>query len=128
MNIKENVTGVQHVGIPTNDLEATVAFYNVLGFETVYRTADTGTQVAFLRLHDLTIETYQNGEAAMKNGAIDHIALNVRDVQAAFEFARSKGLKLLDEAVCFLPFFKNGVRFFTVEGPNREKVEFNQIL
>jgi lactoylglutathione lyase len=128
MNIYENVTGLQHIGIPTNDIETTIAFYLELGFETVYRTVENGVPVAFLRLHDLTIETYQNGEAAMKNGAVDHVAMNVRDIDAAFEFARSKGLKILDEAVCFLPFFKNGVRYFTVEGPGHEKVEFNQIL
>ena len=34
---------------------------------------------------------------------------------------------LLDE-VHFLPFWENGVKFFTIEGPNKEKVEFSQYL
>ena len=28
----------------------------------------------------------------------------------------------------FLPFWENGVKFFTIEGPNKEKVEFSQYL
>ena len=32
MTIKDNLTGIQHVGIPTNDIEETVAFYEKLGF------------------------------------------------------------------------------------------------
>ena len=28
----------------------------------------------------------------------------------------------------FLPFWDNGVHFFTIEGPNKEKVEFSQYL
>ena len=33
MNTKTYTTGVQHVGVPTNDIEATIAFYEKLGFE-----------------------------------------------------------------------------------------------
>lgn len=126
----ENVTGVQHVGIPTNDIEKTIAFYTSLGFETALRTVNeaAGEQVCFLRLKNLCIETYQNGCAVGTPGAIDHIALDVADVDAAFEKARAMGLHLLDEQVNFLPFWERGVRFFTILGPNGEKVEFSQML
>ena len=40
MNISETVTGLQHIGIPTNDIEKTIAFYNSLGFQTIYRTVN----------------------------------------------------------------------------------------
>ena len=33
-----------------------------------------------------------------------------------------------NEIVHFLPFWENGVKFFTIEGPNKEKVEFSQYL
>ena len=33
MSIRDTVTGVQHVGIPTTDLEGTIAYYERLGFE-----------------------------------------------------------------------------------------------
>ena len=29
-----------------------------------------------------------------------------------------------NDIVHFLPFWENGVKFFTIEGPNKEKVEF----
>ena len=32
MSIRDTVTGVQHVGIPTTDLEGTIAYYERLGF------------------------------------------------------------------------------------------------
>ena len=130
MDWNENVTGIQHVGIPTNDIEKTIRFYTSLGFEVALRTVNeaAGEAVCFLRLKILCIETYQNGCAAGRPGAIDHIALDVTDVDAAFEKARAMGLQMLDDQVNFLPFWENGVRFFTVQGPNGEKVEFSQMM
>lgn len=92
MDIKDFTTGVQHIGIPTDDIEKTIEFYHALGFETALRTINVTEEVAFLQLHNLTIETYQN-----------------RQVNS-------------------FPFWKNGVKFFTIEGPNREKIEFCEKL
>ena len=33
-----------------------------------------------------------------------------------------------NDVVHFLPFWENGVKFFTIEGPNKEKIEFSQYL
>lgn len=130
MKLQEFVTGVQHVGIPTNDIEKTVSFYTGLGFEVALRTVNQSAneQVAFLRLKNLTIETYENHTAAGKAGAIDHIALDVSDIDSVFQMVQKKGYSLLDTEIQFLPFWKNGVRFFTIEGPNQEKIEFSQML
>lgn len=32
MNLNDYSTGIQHIGIPTNDILETVAFYESLGF------------------------------------------------------------------------------------------------
>ena len=48
-------TGLQHIGIPTNDIEKTIAFYTALGFETAHRAENGGEQVAFLKLGDLAV-------------------------------------------------------------------------
>jgi catechol 2,3-dioxygenase-like lactoylglutathione lyase family enzyme len=119
-------TGLQHIGVPTNDIESTIAFYTSLGFEVAHRAQNGGEQVAFLRLGDLVVETYQNGRAVGASGAVDHIAINVTDVDAAREIADHMGLEVIEEGQ--LPFWDNGVKYFTVLGPNREKVEFNQYL
>ena len=122
--------GLQHVGLPTNDLKATIAFYESLGFETVYqvRNEAAGEDVAFLRLKNLTIEAYENGQAAMQSGAIDHIAIDVSDVEAAYRLAQEQGYQIVSNGVEFLPFWQNGVTFFILLGPNQERVEFNQYL
>ena len=87
-----------------------------------------GEKVAFLRLGDITIETYENGQAAFSNGALDHVALNVTDIEEVFQTAKEKGFCTLDAEIQFLPFWENGVRFFTIVGPNKEKIEFSQYL
>lgn len=122
--------GLQHVGLPTNDLKATIAFYESLGFETVYqvRNEAAGEDVAFLRLKNLTIEAYENGRAAMQSGAIDHIAIDVDDVEAAYRLAQEQGYRIVSNGVEFLPFWQKGVKFFILLGPNQERVEFNQYL
>lgn len=123
-NFIENTTGIQHLGIPTTDYAATLDFYHGLGFKTIWENGE----VAFLQLGTLVIETYIVEEAAMKNGAIDHVALNVKDIEAAWRDAQACGYETEDKEINFLPFLENGVRFFTIIGPNREKVEFNQML
>lgn len=123
-NFQENTTGIQHLGIPTTNFNATLTFYEGLGFKTTW----SNGEVAFLQLGTLVIETYLVDAAAMKNGAIDHVALNVKDIDAAWRDAQACGYETEDTEINFLPFFEKGVRFFTILGPNREKVEFNQIL
>lgn len=130
MNIKEKITGVQHIGIPTDNIEKTVEFYQSLGFEIALRTVNESAdeKVAFLQLGNLVIETYENKAAAMKAGAVDHIALDVKDIDKVFEEVRANGYRLLDDAVQSLPFWEHGVKFFTIAGPNEEKIEFCERL
>ncbi|MDD3411337.1 MAG: VOC family protein [Eubacteriales bacterium] len=124
----EHISGVQHIGLPVRSMEETLAFYHKLGFETAYHTVNDGQPVAFLRGYGLTIEAYQTPEATGKPGAIDHIAFDVDDVDAVWQEAAQLGLQPIDPAVRFLPFWEKGVRFFTVTGPNAEKLEFSQML
>lgn len=87
-----------------------------------------GMELAFLQLHNLVIETYQNRQAAMAYGAIDHIAIDVKNIDELFKVVQRAGLKMLDTKVNGLPFWENGVKFFTIEGPNNEKIEFCEKL
>ena len=130
MNLKEQMNGIQHIGIPTNDIEATVRFYEALGFETALRTVneEAGEKVAFMKLNTLVIETYENKAAKMEAGAIDHVAIDVKDIEKVYEMINQLELNTTNDTVHFLPFWENGVKFFTIEGPNKEKVEFSQYL
>lgn len=129
-DLKEQVNGIQHVGIPTNDIETTIQFFEKLGFETALRTIneEADEKVAFLRLRSLVIETYENKAAKMEAGAIDHIAIDVKDIEKVYELVNRTGLNTMQDTIHFLPFWENGVKFFTIEGPNKEKIEFSQYL
>jgi hypothetical protein len=81
-----------------------------------------------MSLKNLTVELYEDGKAAMKNGAVDHVALDVTDIEKAFELVKAGGYELLDREIQSLPFWERGVRFFTIVGPNHEKIEFSQRL
>ena len=71
MELREQLNGIQHVGIPTNDIEMTIAFYEKLGFEIAFRTVNEAAdeKVAFLKLGTLVIETYEN-KAAGRTGSV----------------------------------------------------------
>ena len=55
MSFPQVLTGVAHIGIPTNDLDKTIAFYKKLGFVSALETVNkaAGERVAFLQLGDL---------------------------------------------------------------------------
>jgi len=126
--IQEYLTGLQHIGIPTRDVAATVEFYQSLGFAITWQT-EKG-DVVFLELKGLTIETYATNPEDInpRTGAIDHITIDVTDIRAVFAEAKAAGHKLIDQEVITLPFFDKGCSYFMIEGPNKERVEFNQIL
>ena len=122
--LREQLNGIQHVGIPTNDIEATIEFYGKLGFEVALQTVneEANEKVSFLKLNNLVIETYENKAAKMESGAIDHVAIDVKDIEKVYELINHAGLNTTRDTIHFLPFWENGVRFFTIKGPNKEKI------
>lgn len=139
MLLKGNLRGLQHIGLPVTNLERSKAFYTQLGFTEAMRTDlprdSEAVRVAMMQHEGLTVELYQLEQeerqaiAERTDGHIDHIALDVMDIEQAYLEIRAAGLEVLEaEAPVFLPFWKHGVRFFTIRGPDGEKVEFNQIL
>ncbi len=121
------VNGYEHIGIPTNDMPATEAFYTTLGFRNIYETENDG-RVVFFSLGSIVIEAYEkHGKAAEKRGAVDHIALEVTDVDAALEEIRKSSYPVI-EGPNVLPYFEKGYRYFSILGPNSEVVEFGRKL
>lgn len=126
--MEKGITGVQHVGIPTKKFEETKAFFGKLGFVPAYETVHEGDAVAFMRLGNLTFEIYESDEVAGRIGAIEHVALDVKDIEATYQWICAEGLNTMDDEIHFLPYWENGVRYFTIKGPNEEKIEFSQYL
>ena len=81
-----------------------------------------GHRVAFLRIHNVMLEVYESETTADATGSIDHIALSVEKVDQLFR--EMQGVyRLLSTEVEQLPYWKSGIRFFKVEGPNHEVIE-----
>jgi len=127
---RDLVSGIQHVGIPTINIDRTVDFYQGLGFDLAFSTTDDSgnLDVAFLKLKNLVIETYQEGTELSQTGSINHIAIDVNDVEEVFKKLMEKNYDILDKEINFLPFWQNGVKFFTIKGPNNEQIEFSEML
>jgi catechol 2,3-dioxygenase-like lactoylglutathione lyase family enzyme len=119
--------GIRHLGLPANDMDATLKFYKGLGFEVAYETV-TDSRVCFLKRDNFMFEVFENKQVVMRRGDIDHLVINCTDIEAAYEFTKKGGDKIINTKIDSLPFWKKGCKFFTIEGPNKEKVEFCQIL
>ncbi len=129
--IAARVTGIQHIGLPTNDLKKTIEFYKGLGFEVIFETTIPTHYVAFLQLKNVCFEAFQaiaGPEAPGKGGAIAHICLDVDDIEATWEAVKAAGYTPIETEIAGLPYFEKGVRFFNITGPNGETIEFGQIL
>lgn len=132
------IGGWSHLGIPVTDLEKSKKFYEDLGFIQVMNTEikkEEGTiKVAFMELGDFQIELYRlfgkdyEEMNLRKDGRIDHIALDVADIEKAFQELKEANFDIIDTEPNYLPFWDNGVRYFTIKGLDGEKIEFNQIL
>jgi len=91
----KNITGLQHIGIPVTDLSKSEAYYARLGFAKIMSAQvpqDGGEpiRVAIMKRGNVIVELYQlTGENlkelhSRRDGPIDHIAFDVKDVEKAF--------------------------------------------
>ena len=55
-----------------------------------------------------------------------HIHTDAKDIEKVYAMINQAGLNSTQDTVHFLPFWENGVKFFTIEGPNKERIEFCQ--
>lgn len=129
-DLKKYSEGIQHVGIPVSDIDRTIEFYTSLGFEPALITENkpANERVAFLKLGNLIVEAYGNKDTEKRSGAIDHIALDVKNIDKLYDQIRNEGHRIVEEKVMSLPFWENGVKFFTILGPDNEKIEFCEKL
>ena len=130
MSLSDIATGLAHIGIPTVDIRKSIEFYKGLEFEIILETFNESAKekVAFLQFKNIIIETYETAKTKGKVGAIDHIAIDVNDIEAAYKEVKSKGYHVIDDKIQYLPFWENGVKFFTIKGPSKEKIEYIEKL
>lgn len=122
-----------HIGLGTNDLEATVNWYQeVLGFHEYGRcTAPDGTPVRFLTDGYLNYEIFQPVSGVKKEleGKIDHISFMSEDIEKDYSDAVKAGFTVTTNGVETMPdAWTNGCRYFKVRTPSNEEIEFCQII
>ena len=132
------ITRLQHIGMPVTNLARSAAFYRSLGFVEVMNATFSHPSgighVAMLQQNEITLELYQMPEPELEgirhraDGHIDHIAFDVEDIDETFTQLQSESHTIVEPEPVFLPFWKNGCRYFNILGPDGERLEFNQIL
>lgn len=123
------ILGLQHIGIPTGCFEKTIGFYSDLGFSCAYEaTGRSGNRIKFMKLGDLILEIVEKEMAIRNTGSIDHLSLNVADIEDCHRTVIAMGYSCFEADIQHLDFWAHGVRYFTIQGPNNERVEFSQYL
>lgn len=129
--MREFVKGLHHVGIPVKDMDATVEFYESLGATVYFSKEDTEEgepiRVVIFEFGGIYIETYERKVTAEKEGAIDHLAFQVSNIDEIYQLAKDRGYTLMSdcsESIQPTTYWPGKVRWFIIIGPNGEKLEF----
>ena len=99
-----------------------------MGFELAGLFMNGENRCAFLRYGHLTIETWEGDPAPMTTGAINHWAFRHPGHRSRLA-ERTLGVDFKDTEIQSIPsFWKHGIRYFNIYGPNGETIEFCQIV
>jgi lactoylglutathione lyase len=134
----QTIRGWSHLGIPVTDINESRNFYARFGFVDIMSAEipQTGCAIkcSMMQKDGFTIELYQLCGDALKeiskrkDGRIDHIALDVADINAAYDELKKAGFVIFEDAPVYLAFWEKGIKYFNIRGPCGEKLEFCQIL
>ncbi len=128
VNVQAYSDGLQHIGLPTAEVQKTIDFYTGLGFTLATRHDINGRDFAFMKLGNLLIEVIPNDNPTMRAGAVDHICLNVTKIEELYKKIKDAGYKMIDQNIVDIAFWEKGARYFFIEGPNKERIEFCEIV
>lgn len=129
MLLKDYISGIQHIGIPTVDLHETIDFYKMLGFEQRGVFKNGNSMCAFLELNAIIIETWTVNSTSRMAGAINHISLDTTDANQAMYEAQQLGLTIAESKIqTITTFWEKGIRYFSIIGPNQEIIELCEII
>ncbi|MBN2852795.1 MAG: VOC family protein [Clostridia bacterium] len=127
-----NFLGLEHIGIMTDDIEASKNFYmSLLDFEFDYEKQidlqDGNTlKIAFIRLNDLTIELLENSTPGAgksgNDGACDHFTIKVKNLDFIQKQMESRGV-IFEQQPRKIQNNKNGAQISFFRGPSGERIE-----
>ena len=125
------IMGLAHIGVHVHDLEVSKKFYrDKLGFDIIW-TCEVGTSnVAFAQKGNLVLELIEPADKkCLNSGVVEHIAMQVKDIEAEAAALRAKGIVFETEEVQGSDLvFANGARWINFYGPDGEHLELNEVL
>ena len=133
-----DLIGLAHIGIFTEDIEKSKDFYiNILGFNLDFETTiDKGEgaylKVAFVKIGSLIIELLQPSESARiktgNDGAADHIAIEVKNIDQCITEFKQKGIVFESEKPVYIEKLYNSVKVVFFRGPSKERLELFEYI
>ena len=128
VDVSEFSGGIQHIGLPTAKVQLTIEFYKGLGFKLATRHDINGRYFAFMQLGTLFLELIPTNAPTLQSGAVDHFCLDVKNIDALYKKLSDAGYHIISNGIQDIAFWEKGARYFFIEGPNNEKIEFCEIL
>ena len=119
--------GLAHIGVMCADIDASQDFYmNTLGFELQnVQLMGNGGKLVFLNVGTCQIELVSRpGMAQPEAGPVDHICIEVEDIDPLVKRLKAKGVKFETETWNEAKNLLGGVRNVFFRGPNNERFEF----
>ena len=123
---KGKITGLAHIGIKVKDMDASLRFYTeVLGFELTHKQQSGTSILAFLNIGTCLLELIQSAVYEERTpGQVDHIAVEVKGIEALVDDLRAKGVHFLADEINVAPGLLDGVKNIFFTGPDGERFEF----
>lgn len=120
------ITGLAHIGIKVRDMAASLKFYTeVLGFEKTGEQIFGTSHLAFLNIGTCILELIQAAQYEERTaGQVDHIAVEVKGIEALVEKLKAQGVQFLSDEVNVAPGLLDGVKNIFFVGPDGERFEF----
>jgi len=122
---KGKITGLAHIGVFVKDMQKSLDFYKRLGFN-LDKEEDIGIKLAFISAGTCLIELVEKPDAR-ENGVVDHVAMEVDNLEAAIENAKANGIEIDASTISEVPIL-GGVKNVFFDGPDGERLEFFEYL
>jgi lactoylglutathione lyase len=117
-----NITGLAHIGIFVKDMDASIGFYKKLGFA-LDAEESVNVRLAFLSAGSCLIELIEIKDTRREAGVVDHVAMEVDDIEKAVERANANGIAIDAAKINAAPIL-GGIRNVFFDGPDGERLEF----
>ncbi|MCL2171180.1 MAG: VOC family protein [Defluviitaleaceae bacterium] len=119
------IKGLGHIGVFINDIDVSIDFYTRLGFKMDHRedVASRNVRVAFMSAGSCILELVEKPGTSREAGVVDHICMEVDNIEAAVDLAISNGIQI-DPAAIETIDVMGGIKNVFFTGPDNERLEF----